>query len=370
MRHSTVDFSWRDLGAAERFRTGVSLHGHTMHSEECLSFLPRYLHYVPGISQMVSRYERGPKRIDFARAYWTPPLSPASALRLEQTQIEGLGLRPLVSLTDHDSIDAGTSLQVTRDPRHVPVSVEWTIPYERSILHVGIHNLPPESARSWMAAMSAYTAAPHEQRLPNLLSEIAKIPDILTVLNHPFWLEEGCTEDDHNRALARVLRECIPWLHAFELNGTRKWKENERVFELARAYSRPLISGGDRHACEPSACLNLTNAASFSEFVGEVRAGYSSLFFMRHYREPMALRVLEAARDILKIYPEYPGRKRWTDRIFYRGEDGISRSLAELWHNGAPWTLEATAGFLQLSATTSLRPALRFFLEERGEILP
>ena len=30
-----------------------------------------------------------------------------------------------------------------------------------------------------------------------------------------------------------------------------------------------MISGGDRHACEPAACLNLTNAASFGEFVAE-----------------------------------------------------------------------------------------------------
>jgi len=50
--------------------TGVCLHGHTMHSEECLSFLPRYLHHVPGVSQIVSRYEGGPRpAVDFSRAY-------------------------------------------------------------------------------------------------------------------------------------------------------------------------------------------------------------------------------------------------------------------------------------------------------------
>src|SRR5580658_1037373 len=106
MGENTVQFVWREPHAVDGFRSGVCLHGHTMHSEECLSFLPRYLHHVPGISQVVTYYERA-RRVDFARAWWTPPLSPASALRLEQEQIAALGLTPIVSLTDHDNIHAG-----------------------------------------------------------------------------------------------------------------------------------------------------------------------------------------------------------------------------------------------------------------------
>ena len=369
MPHTTIDFAWREAQLGGRFRTGVCLHGHTMHSEECLSFLPRYLHQAPGISQIVSGYERGPAAVDFSRAWWTPPLSPASALELERRQIAGMGLRPLVSLTDHDNLEAGMSLQVTADAREVPVSVEWTAPYERSILHLGIHNLPAAVARRWMTAMAAYTAAPRESILPEILSELARMPDVLIVLNHPFWLEEGIDEADHRRALARVLRECAGWLHALELNGTRVWSENAKVIDLAREHGRPLISGGDRHACEPSACLNLTNAGSFGEFVAEIRDGHSSVWFMAHYRELMALRVLESARDILKPYPEYPGRERWTDRLFYRGADGIARPLSAIWGDRAPWMLTAAAGVLQLFAATSLRPALRLFLAQRGELL-
>ena len=370
MGRTTVHFAWRDPESAGQFRTGVCLHGHTMYSEECLAFLPRHLHYVPGISQIVRGYERGPRRVDFGRAYWTPPLSPASALRLEQAQIGGLGLRPLVSLTDHDSVEAGMSLQVAADPREVPVSVEWTVPYERSILHLGIHNLPPDLARAWMSAMAAYTSAPDERRLPDLLRELARHPEVLIVLNHPFWLEEGVEEADHPRALERVLRECLGWLHAFELNGTRSWKENAQVVELARVHGRPVISGGDRHACEPSACLNLTDAGSFGEFVSEVRDGQSSIYLLPHYRESMALRVLQTAWEILQPYPEYPGRERWTDRLFYRGEDGVARTLSEVWQNRVPWMLTAATGILQLSATTKLRLALRLLSAERGESLP
>src|SRR5262245_37501850 len=124
---------WKDAEPA-RFKTGVCLHGHTMHSEECLSFLARYLHKVPGVSQVVSHYERA--QVDFARAFWTPPLPPAAALELERGQICKIGLQPLVSLTDHDNIEAGITLQASRDRRMIPVSVEWTVPYESTILHI------------------------------------------------------------------------------------------------------------------------------------------------------------------------------------------------------------------------------------------
>jgi hypothetical protein len=370
MVRSSVNFAWRDSAPGRQFSTGVCLHGHTMHSEECLNFLPRYLRAVPGVSLILDGYEKGPEPVDFNRSWWTPPLSPASALRLEQDQIAGIGLRPLVSLTDHDTIEAGMSLQVTAGPRQVPVSVEWTVPYERSILHIGVHNLPPASARAWMSVLARHTAAPEERNLPAVLDGLAKIPDLLLVLNHPLWMEEGVEEADHRRALGRLLRECIGWFHAFELNGTRPWKENTAVIELSRTHGLPLISGGDRHACEPAACLNLTKAATFPEFISEIREGYSSLCFMPQYREPMTLRVLEAARDILRRYPEYPGRERWIDRFFHRGPDGAVRSLATLWQDRVPWFVSAGAGILQLPAATSLRPALRLLLAQRGEILP
>ena len=255
MREGTIQFAWREPRSAERFRSGVSLHGHTMHSQECLSFLPRYLHYVPGISQIASYYERAPRSVDFGRAWWTPPLTPASALRLEREQIAGLGLRPMVSLTDHDDIEAGLALGVTSDPRETPVSVEWTVPYERTFFHLGVHNIPRGEARGWLAAMAGYTAQPRESTLPAILDDLARDPGVLIVLNHPFWLEEGVVEEDHRRALGLVLRECIGRFDAFELNGTRPWKENADTIELARAHGRPVISGGDRHACDPAPVL-------------------------------------------------------------------------------------------------------------------
>ena len=342
-----------------------------MHSQVCLSFLPGCLRRVPVLSEVVRRYEQpgpgGRPMVDFSRAYWTPPLTPATAFRVEKEQIEGLGLQPLVSLTDHDDIEAPMGLQVAASRDEVPVSVEWTAPYEASILHLGIHNLPPESARSWMAAMRAYTAAPNEARLPELLSALARIPETLIVLNHPFWLEEGVVEENHRRALDRLFRECLEWIHAFELNATRPWWENAATIALGEAHARPLISGGDRHACEPGGAINLTNARYFSEFAAEIRQGTSTLLFMPQYREPLSLRILEASWDILRTYPECPGREHWTDRIFYFGEDGVARPLSVIWKDEAPWMLNGVTGILQLLATRKLRGAMRFLLANRAE---
>ena len=218
-----------------------------------------------------------------------------------------------------------------------------------------------------MRALAAYTSAPDEKRLPELLSECARTPETLIVLNHPFWLEEGIDESDHRAALDHVLENCIAWLDAFELNGTRAWKENEAVIELARAHSRPVISGGDRHACEPSACLNLTNARSFSEFAAEIRDGHSTVMFLPHYQDAMALRIVEASWDVLRSYPEYPGRERWTDRFFYRGDDGAATPLAVLWKNRTPWPVKLVDALVPIFTATTVRQTLRLLLSRRTE---
>jgi hypothetical protein len=360
MLEPNLRFAWRDERPTAGFHTGVCLHGHTMHSQECLSFLPRYLHLVPGISRLVGYYENV-RHVDFARAWWTPPLTPASALHLERQQIAALGLRPMVSLTDHDDIDAGLTLGISSDPAVTPLSVEWTVPYRRTILHLGIHNMPRRHARDWMRTMAEYTAAPREESLPAILDEFARAGDLLIVLNHPFWLEEGVAAEDHRVALPGVLRECGAWVHALELNGTRPWKENADTITLAHSCGRPLISGGDRHACEPSACINLTNA-------GEIRGGRGSILFLPQYREPMTHRVLEAARDIVRAYPEYPGREHWSDRIFYRADDGVVRSVTQACQGRELRFVAGAVAMIQFFGGGCLRPALRLLQSAHGEM--
>jgi hypothetical protein len=84
----------------------------------------------------------------------------------------------------------------------------------------------------------------------------------------------------------------------------------------------------------------------------------------------MAQRVLEASRDILRHYPEYPGRERWVDRIFYRSDDGVARTVAEIWRGREPRWLAGAVAAVQFLAGSQFRPALRLFFPERGEMHP
>src|SRR5215470_7260247 len=154
------------------YSSGVSLHSHTMHSKERLGRLPAYIAKFPIGGYIIER-ELGRLHLykgwnfNFNSYYWTPPLSPREAYELESAIIEkDLGIKPLVSLSDHDNIEAGQHLRMLGATRDVPISVEWTAPYEETIFHIGVHNLPPSRATSWMAAFVEYTAKPDGGKLP------------------------------------------------------------------------------------------------------------------------------------------------------------------------------------------------------------
>src|SRR5579862_1395438 len=175
MRHSKIHWLWRDRSTPQRFRTGVSLHSHTLHSEETMAFIPRYTSGIPVVSNAIRRQEeiyrqRRNCSLDFSRAFWRPPLAPHEARDLESRQLEQLDLEALVSLTDHDNIQAGSMLRVL-DPQ-APISVEWTIPFAPSFFHLGIHNLPPHRAPALMGNFAAFTKAPSKARLGDLLAAL------------------------------------------------------------------------------------------------------------------------------------------------------------------------------------------------------
>src|SRR5258707_220226 len=92
-----------------------------------------------------------------------------------------LGLRPLVSLTDHDSLEACAELHAIGID--VPYSLEWTVPYHGTVFHIGVHNLPPDQARGFEAAMAIATASPTRESVAELLAEMHALPDVLLVLN-------------------------------------------------------------------------------------------------------------------------------------------------------------------------------------------
>jgi len=377
VRRSRIYFLWLDRQAPRRFRRGVSLHGHTMHSRESLAFLPRFARRIPLLKQAVAIQERNYRErhgrpLDYSRGWWTPPLPEREAFHLERQQVESvLGLDALISLTDHDGIDAALHLHLLEESRGTPVSLEWTVPFGPSYLHLGIHNLPRAQSRSWAKGLAAYARRPAGAPLSELLAELSRLPEVLVVLNHPFWDEPGLGLAAHLALVERFLETHGSTIHALELNGNRPWIENKAVVQLARARQIPVVSGGDRHGSEPSVTVNLTNASTFDEFVREIREdGVSHILFLPRYREPFQLRLCEMVWDILRDYPELTGRERWTDRVFFRTLAGSELPLSRCWQGDGPGAVSASLAIIRLFGRGPVRLAVRQMLWQGNEMLP
>jgi hypothetical protein len=193
-------------------------------------------------------------------------------------------------------------------------------------------------------------------------------PEVLVVHNHPLWDERGIGPAAHLEMIRALLRAHGSHIHALELNGLRPWSENRAVYAIAHETGHPVISGGDRHGCEPNANVNLTNAASFSEFVEEIRRdGVSEVLFLPQYREGHRLRYVETIWDLLRDYPEYPSRVRWSDRVFYRQQDGIDVPVSAFWKRGDPDVVRCFKAAIGLFRQPSVRSVLRLALSERQE---
>jgi len=336
MNVSQIHFE-QDFRPRSEFRTGVSLHGHTLHSKESLIFIYRLAKQIAPIRFAVERGEARYRRLygrsfDLSRAWWTPPLPAYEAWKIEVRQIaEHFGLAPLVSLSDHDNIDAPILLQHREECRPVPVSVEWTVPYGGTFFHIGVHNLALEKARAIVADLAAYTAQTSPAPLADIFQALAANRDTLIVFNHPNYDENKIGEEAHREAVRQFSASYQRYLHAFELNGLRPWPENRTVVDLSRHFGKPIVAGGDRHGLEPNALLNLSDASTFSEFAGEIRDGYSHVLLTRQYMEPLAMRVLQNLEDILGDYEQHIYGKTWSDRTFYVCDDGVTRPFSQLW---------------------------------------
>ncbi len=190
-------------------------------------------------------------------------MTPRLAFDLESGQIEKLDLHSMVSITDHDNIEAPMLLRTIPSARRIPVSVEWSVPYGGvQDFHLGVHNLPSGRARQWMRTLAEFTANPSEPRLREILVALHDEPNVLVVFNHPMWDLFLVGKEKHGFLVNEFLQKYGAWLHALELNGLRNWEENRAVRRLAQQWNMLLISGGDRHGVEPNANINLTNAAS------------------------------------------------------------------------------------------------------------
>ncbi|MDE3201189.1 MAG: hypothetical protein KGN79_09745 [Acidobacteriota bacterium] len=324
---------------------------------ECIEQRSERLHGIP---------------VNYAESYWTPPMTPALAYALEKKQIEELGVKAMVSLSDHDNINAPMLLRTVPSAREIPVSVEWSVPYGGvQSFHLGVHNLPSARAKEWMQRLEQYTLHPDETRLGELFAALHDEPNVLLVFNHPLWDLYLIGQQRHEFLVNEFLQKHGMWLHALELNGLRNWDENRAVRKLAAQWNMLLISGGDRHGVEPNANINLTNATSFTEFVHEVRREKrSNLLFMPQYAEPWKHRLLRSTLDAIRTYPDFPvGSRTWDERAYHPDANGLVRPLKELWPKGrAPLAFGWLIAAVQMLGAAPVSGGLRMAWSEASKL--
>lgn len=354
----------------ENARTGVSLHCHTEHSKEMLDFVPHYAEKLPIIAQFWRRerdnyLEREGKGIDFSTAFWSPPLTAHSVYDLEKQQINEAGLEAIVSLTDHDSINAPLEVNERNQNSRAPISLEWTVPFEYGFFHVGVHNLPKAHAVELTQTLLDYTFNKENhtnEKLTEMFAMLNELPEVLVILNHPLWDIELVGKERHQTLLKHFIKKHGRWIHAFEINGFRTWSENKAVVELAEALGIPIATGGDRHGCKPNTVINLTNAETFEEFVEEIRVEKrSEVALMPEYEYPLQSRQLQSFAEILTHYKDFPaGRKRWFDRVYFDIDDGEGlRPLSVHWQRGGPTWLRWAIWTLGVMGSPKMRPFFR-----------
>jgi hypothetical protein len=352
---SKVTSNWKQPLAPSPFTTGVSLHSHTSVSEETLGFIHAMFVAMPGLKKLFNHYQARSSRhgiqLDFERANWRPPLQPRMAYDLESKQIQRLGLNSLVSITDHDTIEATLLLRAVPSSRHIPVSLEWSAPYGMTTFHLGIHNLPSSEGVAWMQRFEQFTAEARttsgigeghqpcspasDAKLLSMLRELHENKQVMIILNHPLW-DLHQVGQVHINEMKRFIAEAGRTIHALELNGLRHIRENREVAKLAEETGHLVISGGDRHGLEPNANINLTSAASFTEFVEEIRVDrVSHVHFMEQYQQKWEHRILSSTLNAITNFPEFmPGWQRWDERAFHPDRNGEMKSFAELWPDG------------------------------------
>ena len=355
MKGTRIHFQRSGEKTQARFGGAVSLHSHTLHSREPLDFFYRIAKHCAPMRWALRRIEARHRLLhgtplDLRRGWWTPPLAPGEAYSVEFKQISSMSLAPIVSLTDHDDIEAPLSLQSSDRFHKIPISVEWTVPFRNTFFHLGVHNLPSSRARAWMDRLKAFTKSPRENELGAILAALHAEPGTLSVFNHPLWDESGIGSEQHRTAAIALLSGYGEHLHAVELNGLRPWSENLSAIRLARDWEKPVVSGGDRHVTEPNATLNLTNAEGFAEFADEIRCGCSDVLLASHYRTAHTVRVFRNILGVFRTYEDHPlGWTDWSDRIFYIRHDGTTTSLAQVWENGRPFPVDVFAGFMHFA---------------------
>ena len=274
----------------------VSLHNHSCHSVERLAALNHvakkaFMRPVSGIVQR-SFGLGGVSNLNYGEITFNPPYSPEDVYHMEATAAAKWGFDGVhLAITDHDEF-AGSLVLLRGRPDlngSVAVSEELSLWFEGHLFHLGVCHLPQNEAEATHAQIQA---AAKGRRYDDLFETLAA-SGCLVILNHPLvaW-KPGAPAIPVTDLLSRY-----GWaIHALEVNGMRTREENDSVLELARQWKKPVVGGGDSHLLVASSILSLSRAATFKDFVAEVKDGHAVPFMTPEYFAPLkwklTLRVL------------------------------------------------------------------------------
>jgi predicted metal-dependent phosphoesterase TrpH len=282
------NYIYRECAHPDReFGYSVSLHNHSRHSVEKLAALnhvvkrsfmrpwSRILQQSFGLGDVAN--------LNYAEITFNPPYSPEDVYEMEATAASRWGFDGVhLAITDHDELAGNLELLRGRPDLsgRIAVSEELSLWFQGHLFHLGILHLPVCGAQETHTQIQA---AARGQRYDDLF-EILRASDCLVVLNHPLvaWAP-GAESVPVTDLLSRY-----GWaIHALEVNGMRSREENDRVLELARQWRKPAVGGGDSHLLVASSMLSLSRAATFQDFIAEVKDGHAVPFVTPEYFAPI-----------------------------------------------------------------------------------
>ena len=282
------NYTYRECPQPDReFGYAVSLHNHSCHSVEKLAALNQVvkLAFMRPLSGVLQKsFGLGDvSDLNYAEITFNPPYTPEDVYQMEAAAAANWGFHGVhLAITDHDEFAGSLDLHRSRPDLNgrIALSEELSLWFQGHLFHLGVSHLPAsEVEETHTRIQSAARGGRYDE-----LFETLAASGCLVVLNHPLlpWRagEEKIPVTD--------LLSRYGWaIHALEVNGMRTREENDRVLELARQWRKPVVGGGDSHLLVASSILSVSRAATFKDFIAEVKDGHAVPFVTPDYFAPL-----------------------------------------------------------------------------------
>jgi predicted metal-dependent phosphoesterase TrpH len=282
------NYTYRECSHPDReFGYAVSLHNHSCHSVEKLAALNQVvkLGFMRPLSGVLQRSFGlgGVPGLNYAEITFNPPYTPEDVYQMESAAAAIWGFNGVhLTITDHDEFAGSLALLRGRPDLNgrIAIGEEVSVWYQGHLFHLGVSGLPEgEVDETHPRIQSAARAARHDE-----LFETLGASGCLVVLNHPL-ISWG--PGPETIPITNLLTRYGWAIHALEVNGMRRREENDRVLELARQWRKPVVGGGDSHLLVASSIVSLSRAATYKDFIAEVKDGHAVPFVTPNYFAPL-----------------------------------------------------------------------------------